>query len=246
VSEAEDDARASTSVVDAVYGALQTAIVEGRLGAGTPLSQNKVAGQLGVSRTPVRDALLRLERDGLVERLPDVGYVVAGITPVEVDELCDLIALLDTYVYTRAAAALSDAELRDLRDLAGRMVGSAEAEDLDGWIAADEAFHAAVMAAARNRVVADALTRARQRVQRFGVPRSTAGGRLVTCSLDHMALADAMAGRDAAALSELVAAHIDRTRASVQRRLAEAAPLLPRRDALSGVTARGGGEATAD
>ena len=62
---------ATASMVDDVYASLLLAIVEARLGAGTPLSQNKLAARLGVSRTPVREALLRLERDGLVQRLPE-------------------------------------------------------------------------------------------------------------------------------------------------------------------------------
>lgn len=221
---------AAASMVDEVYATLQSSIVQARLGAGTPLSQNKVAARLGVSRTPVRDALLRLERDGLVERVPDVGYVVAGITPDEVDDLCDLIAVLDTYVYTRTASALDDDALAALSDLAAEMVRAAEADDLVAWLAADERWHDAVMTAADNRAVAATLSSARHRVQRFWVSQRAQDGRLVTCSLDHMALADAMAARDAARLGALVESHIDRMRRNVLARLDSAAPLLPVRD----------------
>jgi DNA-binding GntR family transcriptional regulator len=99
-------------MVDEVYSSLLLAIVEARLGAGTPLSQNKLAARMGVSRTPVREALLRLERDGLVQRLPESGFAVATITADEVHEACDLLHVLDTYVYTRAAGALAGTSSR--------------------------------------------------------------------------------------------------------------------------------------
>lgn len=225
---------ANGRMVDDVYATMLDSIVQARLGAGTPLSQNKLAARLGVSRTPVREALLRLEREGLVERVPDAGFVVAGITVEEVNELCDLIVLLDTFVYSRAATILSADQLQELVDTAREMVQHAEVDDVEGWEAADHGYHDVVMSAAGNRFAADALREARQRVQRFGVPRRT-DGRLVSCSMDHLALAEAMRGGDTDALSELVTGHIERTRTAVLNRLEQLAPLTPSLDPLARV-----------
>jgi DNA-binding GntR family transcriptional regulator len=228
----------SSSMVDDVYASLLSAIVEARLGAGTPLSQNKLAARMGVSRTPVREALLRLERDGLVQRLPESGFAVATITAAEVHEACDVLHLLDTYVYRRAADALSRPELEGLLELASSLVVSAESGDAEAWREADQRYHAIVMQAAQNRFIAQFLEQTRRRVQRFWLQTPHFDGRLRTCSQDHVRLADAMLAADEAVLSQTVHAHIERLRASVLARLESAGPLLPAPDPLAAVVGR--------
>lgn len=226
---------AGPSRVDTVYDVLLAAILELRLRAGTALSQNKLAAQLGVSRTPIREALMRLEREGLVQRIPEMGFAVAAITPAEVNEACDLLELLDAYVYRRAAETLDGAALADLEWLAAELVRSADAGDAQGWKEIDRRFHAVVMEAADNRFVAEYLELVRRRVQRFWLPEPHFDGRLRTCSQDHVALAAAVRAGDGALLAELVQAHIARMRRNVLDRLESAGPLLPDGDPLSAV-----------
>lgn len=226
----------ASSLVTDVYGALLAAISEGRLGAGTPLSQNKLAARLGVSRTPVREALLRLEQEGLVRRTQDAGFTVSTITAEEVEETCDLLELLDTYVYVRAARALPDGELASLRGLAAELVELAERGDAAAWKDADLRYHRTVMDAARNRYVADQLQQTRRRIHRFWVDDAHRHHRLRTCSEDHVALAEAMARRDEEALVATIAGHIQRLRHNVLGRLESARPLLPGSDGLAAVT----------
>ncbi|HUG85110.1 MAG TPA: GntR family transcriptional regulator [Euzebya sp.] len=225
----------TSSMVDAVYDQMLAAITEARLAAGTALSQNKLAGRLGVSRTPVREALLRLERDGLVQRTADAGFVVATITPEEVNEACDLLVVLDTYVYLRAAKALSTGELDALLMLASSLVTSAETGDTAAWREADRGYHAVVMAAADNRFVAQYLEQTRRRVQRFWMQKPHFDGRLRICSQDHVTLARAMVEGDEDVLQETVRGHIERLRGNVLARLESAGPLMPGPDPLSAV-----------
>jgi GntR family transcriptional regulator, rspAB operon transcriptional repressor len=225
-----------SSMVNEVYSSLLTAILENRLGAGTALSQNKLATHLGVSRTPVREALLRLEIDGLVRRTPDAGFVVALITPDEVNEACDLLSTLDTFVYLRAAKTLSPEELEALLGLAQQLVRSAAAHDTDGWREADKRYHQMVSDAAANRFAAQYVQQVRHRVQRFWVEAPDFDGRLRTCSQDHVALAEAMIAHDEVTLAETIDAHIERLRLNVLDRLRSAAPLLPGSDPLGAVT----------
>jgi GntR family transcriptional regulator, rspAB operon transcriptional repressor len=226
----------SSSMVNEVYSTLLTAILEARLGAGTPLSQNKLATHLGVSRTPVREALLRLEIDGLVRRTTDAGFVVASITPEEVNEACDLLGALDTFVYLRAAKTLGPDELEELLEIAEQLVRSAEAHDTDAWRQADRRFHEVVVEAAGERVAAQHVQQVRRRVQRFWVESPDFDGRLRTCSQDHVALIEAMIAHDEVTLAETINAHIERLRNNVLDRLRSAAPLLPENDPLQAVT----------
>lgn len=224
------------SIVDGVYGSLLSAIVERRLGAGTPLSQNKLASHLGVSRTPVREALLRLERDGLVTRLPETGFVVATITPDEVNEACDLLELLDIFAYLRAAETLDRDQIDELLALAKILVDSVETGDTAAWKDADQRYHQIIVAATSNRFVAEANQQVRRRVQRFWLQEPFFDGRLRTCAQDHVTLARAIADRDEDVLREAVSAHIGRMRHSVLHSLRSVAPLLPAQDALAAVT----------
>lgn len=226
----------ASPMVDDVYAALLDAITEARLGAGTPLSQNKLAARMGVSRTPVREALLRLERDGLVRRSPDAGFVVSHITPEEVNEACDLLQVLDTFVYLRAAKALHGDDLEKLHALADELIRSAEAGDTAAWREADRRYHAMIMEAADNRLVAQYLQQTRRRVQRFWLHRPDFDGRLRICSQDHQTLARAMIDRDETVLSATVRDHIERLRVNVLARLESASALLPGPDPLAGLT----------
>lgn len=225
----------SPSMVDDVYDVLLSAIIEARLASGTALSQNKLASRMGVSRTPVREALLRLERDGLVTRMAETGFIVASITPAEVDEACELLQVLDRFVYLRAAKALSGAELGELLGLAESLVRFAEDGDTEAWRTADSRYHAIVMEAADNRFVAQYLRETRRRVQRFWMHEPHFDGRLRICSQDHVTLARAMADDDETAVTETVRAHIVRLRGNVLARLESARPLLPGPDPLSGI-----------
>lgn len=227
--ESQDGASSST-MVDDVYESLLTAITRAQLTAGTVLSQNKLAARMGVSRTPVREALLRLERDGLVQRVPDIGFAVATITAEEVNEACDLLEVLDTYVYQHAAKVMTRESIDELLALAATLVDSAESGDDETWRRADQDYHALVMEAANNRFVAQYLRETRRRVQRFWMQKPHFDGRLRTCSQDHVMLARAMADYDDSALSETVHAHIERLRANVLARLESAMPLLPSTD----------------
>jgi GntR family transcriptional regulator, rspAB operon transcriptional repressor len=225
----------STSMVDGAYATLLSAIVDRRMGAGTPLSQNRLASHLGVSRTPVREALLRLERDGLVTRTSDNGFIVATITPDEVNEACDLLELLDTYVYLRAAETLDREQLDELRELADVLVESVESGDTAAWRTADQRYHQIIAEAANNRFVAEAIQQVRRRVQRFWLQEPHFDGRLRHCAQDHIAFTQAMAERDEAGLKKMVAAHTERMRRSVLQSLASVAPLLPAHDPLEAV-----------
>jgi DNA-binding GntR family transcriptional regulator len=184
----------------------------------------------------VREALLRLVSDGLVQRTPDVGFVVARITPAEVNEACDLLEVLDAFVYLRAAKALDAGQRADLLELASRLVQHAEAGDTDAWRDADRRYHGIIIDAAGNRFVAEYLQQLRRRVQRFWISQPHFGGRLRICSEDHITLAQAMLDREDAVLSATIREHIEHLRRGVLDRLESAGPLLPGIDPLGAVT----------
>jgi DNA-binding GntR family transcriptional regulator len=126
------------------YEALREAILTGRLAPGERLVEAEVARQMGVSRAPIREAIRKLERDGLVEYIPRRGTVVVKLSPEEVRDAYYLRAHLEAYAIRRAAVRITDEDLAALEDLIARMRECATHEDLHGLIAADVAFHARI------------------------------------------------------------------------------------------------------
>jgi len=215
-----------SSLGNDAYAWLVTAITSFELPANAPLSENRLAQQIGVSRTPVREALRRLESEGLVRRGENNRFTVSLLTPKELNEACDLLILLDTYLFTRAAEALGAADARALDDLADAMIDAAARGDSEAWAAADMAFHEVVLAAADNATVAEIARVTRRRIQRFWNRSLASSSRLSTCSREHKAIAQAVASGQPEEVTREVANHIDHMRTSVESILLVAGSIL--------------------
>jgi DNA-binding GntR family transcriptional regulator len=129
-------------------GALREAILRGELTAGSRLGEVELAERLGVSRTPVREALARLAAEGLVEVHAHRGARVASFSPEDLDGIFDVRLALEPRATGRAATRVTDADLTALDDLAARMlaVGSpGPAQDLDALVPLNREFHARLL-----------------------------------------------------------------------------------------------------
>lgn len=215
-----------TTRVESVYDWLLDAITGSRLPAGSPLLENPLARQLGVSRTPVREALQRLEREGLVQRSASSRFIVALLSERDVREACDAMEVLDTYLFRSAAQRLTPEQDVVLGRRVARMRAAATEGDADAWAAADRDFHATLAAAADNELVADLVRQVRRRVQRFWLNQAVRSERLHSCSVEHAELARVIRGGDLDAIGPLVSAHIAHMRDSLLMLLDQAAPLL--------------------
>lgn len=213
------------SRADRAYAELRRMITTAEVSPGERLAEVAIAEWLGVSRTPVREALQRLEREGLAQRGSRGGFTVAGLSPREVHETCELRVLLDTALFQRAAAAIATDGAERLIVLTEHMRTAAQAGDVDGWTAADESFHQIIEAAADQQLLATLARNLREQLQRFALLSTALQGRLITCADEHMALARAVQAGDTAAVATAVADHIAATRASVLR-LTHAAPFV--------------------
>src|SRR5690349_1633896 len=136
---------APTSAVR-VHGELRSAILEGRLSPGERLRAEAVAERLGTSRTPVREALLMLEREGLVVVEPHRGAIVRAFDAADLLDLYEVRELIEPHAARRAATRIEPGaieRLHELNDLAERPDAS-----VDDQIAYNEEFHALIVAAA--------------------------------------------------------------------------------------------------
>ncbi|MFA1545303.1 GntR family transcriptional regulator [Actinomadura chokoriensis] len=137
--------------VDRVYARLRADILDGVHPPGGRLGEAELAGQTGSSRTPVREALRRLEVEGLVEVLPHRGARVPDLTPEDLEEIYDLRMLLEGAAARRAATRITPKDVDRMDELCGLMERSAapgDGQDLDRIAELNAEFHGIVRAAA--------------------------------------------------------------------------------------------------
>jgi DNA-binding GntR family transcriptional regulator len=145
---------------DRVVLAIREAIVSGKMQPGDAIVEGRVARQLGVGQPLVREALIDLEHQGFVQRIPYKGTSVTKLSPADVEQIQDLRIELETLVVERARTRATAADLKEMRDAVESMRQAAARKDLARFNECDLAFHRALWQLAGNRYLADALERA--------------------------------------------------------------------------------------
>jgi DNA-binding GntR family transcriptional regulator len=127
---------------------IRAAIVEGRLEPGQRLKEEELARELGISRTPVREALLLLQAEGLVESEPNRGATVRTYEPEEIEEMYELRALLEGRAAHRAAARISDGDIGRLHESNARFAALRATDDVVELVRENLVFHNTILEAA--------------------------------------------------------------------------------------------------
>lgn len=133
---------------------IREAIVDGRLPPGRRLKEEELAGELGISRTPVREALLILQAEGLVDAAPNRGAVVRSHDASDLEDLYQLRALLEGYAARRAAANVSEAAVAGLAESCERFEGLIDG-DVQELVKENLFFHNVILDAAGSRRVSE-------------------------------------------------------------------------------------------
>ncbi|MEU6658323.1 GntR family transcriptional regulator [Streptomyces sp. NPDC046821] len=198
-----------TSVRGQVLDALRTALVHGDLVPGEVYSAPVLGDRLGVSATPVREAMQQLAREGAVEVVPNRGFRVTERSSRELAELAEVRALLEVPVMLRLARTVPGSCWAELRPLAEATVVAAAAGDRAHYAETDRAFHRAMLALNGNEQlvqVADDLHRRAQWPLPGGGPLARRAD-LVADAAEHMALLEALEAQDLSVVQELVREH---------------------------------------
>lgn len=203
--------------VEQVYRVLVDAITDGSLAPGERITQEEIAEQLHVSRSPVLQALRMLKKDGLIEDAPGRGVQVAPLDPDWVGQLYEVRGALDSLAVRLAAQAR--AVLDPALIAQGR--ASAQGGDLKRMIDADLAFHLAIYAASGNPLIAENASRYWVHLRRvMGAVHRWASQRSSIWD-EHQAMADAIAQGDVAQAVLLTEHHISRAKTNLVRQLRE-------------------------
>jgi DNA-binding GntR family transcriptional regulator len=193
------------SATDHVLDAVRTSILTGRLPAGETLRQEDLAERLGVSRMPVREAIKRLDAEGLVEVLPSRRVRVAGLSRAEIEDIYDMRAALEPLAVRLAVPRLTKAQLRDA---AHALEAADDEDDAETFGVRNAAFHLALMnPCERPRLLNEiaSLLDLSDRYQRAAL-RDDAHNALVRA--EHAALLQAARDGDADEAARLTEAHV--------------------------------------
>lgn len=197
---------------DVVFVTLRRQILKGDLKPGERLMEIALANRLGVSRTPIREAIRKLEHEGLVEMLPRRGAHVAGITRRELRDVLEVRRTLEILAITKASELMKDEDLAALtkaEETFRQLVENPEA-DLTGLGEADEHFHDIIYQATGNRRLIQILGNLREQMYRFRVEYLKDTDSRHALVHEHDALAAALTERDREEAVRLIKLHIDK------------------------------------
>lgn len=199
-----------------VYEALLELITTRALQPGQHLVESELAGHLGVSRQPVREALQRLNTEGWVDLRPAQGAFVHEPTEEEADQLLTVRTLLEAEAARLAAANTGTAGITALEELCAKGEQAVVDGDVDLVVTTNAAFHAKVMELAGNVVLAELAGQVDRRVRWYYTPVARQRGK--QSWIEHRRLIAAIADRDERRATEIMRAHTEHTRQTYHQR----------------------------
>lgn len=199
------------SRVGAAYEAIRQRILDNVYPPGHRALEGEIAEELGISRTPVREALIRLANEGLVEVVPRHGMRVLPVSPTDMAEIYAVLTALESVAADLLARRRpSDAELKPLVEATRDMTRALKADDLDAWAAADERFHQGLVELAGNRALADAVSRLWDRAHRARMFTLRLRPKPINSTQEHMAMLERIRAGDAPGAVEVNRSHRER------------------------------------
>ncbi|PRD45962.1 GntR family transcriptional regulator [Phyllobacterium phragmitis] len=199
----------------AVHKRLRDDILALTLKPGTVVSEKELSVAYGIGRTPVREALLRLSDEGLVEIVPKSGTRVTRIPAHRLPEAILVRKSLEDITTRSAAERASVSDLMSLRMLIQRQTEAAERADEEAFHAADEAFHAEIARAAGYPGIWSLVQQVKTQLDRYRRLTLPQEGRMTRVQDDHAAILAGLEARDADAAAAAMAAHIDQLRLDI-------------------------------
>jgi DNA-binding GntR family transcriptional regulator len=200
------------SLHDEVATQLRERIFAGELLPGTFLDEARLAEQMRISRTPLREALKVLTAEGLVRHEPRRGCFVNQVTEQDLEEIFPVIALLEGQCARQAAMHASDADLQALEELHDKLQRYAKARRITDYYAANFAIHEAIISLANNRWLAQVIGDLRKIVKLARLQQLHAPGRLDQSLSEHLAVFAALKARDPDGAEAAMRTHLTRQR----------------------------------
>jgi DNA-binding GntR family transcriptional regulator len=203
----------AVSLRETVTQILRAAIISGEMAPGEVYSAPALGMRFGVSATPVREAMVDLSSEGLVQTVPNKGFRVTAVSEAELDDIAALRMLIEPPTVRQVTPLIPEEAIPALRELARAIVGNAEAGDLITYTEADRRFHLAILEYSDNQRLVSLVSDLRSHTRLYGLSRMVDRGTLAGSAAEHLELVDLIAARDATGAGNLMKRHIGRVRA---------------------------------
>lgn len=205
---------------DSVVGHLRQLIVESVLAPGTKLNERELCETMGISRTPLREALKVLEVEGLIEISPNRGASVYRMSHHEVWETFEFVGGLEAMAGELACERITPAEVDAIKALHAAMLACKDAGDLPGYYRNNQAIHNRIAEAARNSVMLKTYLSMNRRLQSLRLKSNLTPGKWDQAVGEHEQMIEALDARDGKRLGRLLAEHLFEKRSVVMEILA--------------------------
>jgi len=199
---------------DIVFDTLREAIISGTLAPGERLMEIQLAEDMGVSRTPVREAIRKLELEGFVVMIPRKGTYVAGFSMKQMSEVFEVRAALEELAVELSAERISDEELQQLENLLIRISNEIDGNDIETIVKLDEEFHDLLYKTARNSRLSSIINHITEQMHRYRTESLSYPGRLKSMVEEHRNIVESIARRDGETAKKAAREHMDRAEGS--------------------------------
>jgi DNA-binding GntR family transcriptional regulator len=203
---------------------LRDLIVQGRLAAGTRLNERLLTAQLGLSRTPLREAFKVLATEGLVELLPNRGAIVSQMDPVRLGESLAVMGALEALAGEFACRSATDAQINEIRALHYEMLAYHARNDLAGYFKFNQAIHLKIVKYSGNSVLYNIYRQLNGNVRRARYMANLSKERWDAAVREHGEILAALGSRDVGRIKALLSDHLAHKLASVLAALPSAQP----------------------
>lgn len=207
---------------DIAYETLKHAIVIGEIPAGSRIVETDYAERMHISRTPLREALRKLERDGLVEYLPRRGVMVRTFTVADVDEIYTIRNALEMLTLPAVVANATEEDIRELREMLNVMDPLDRANDIEGVSPKARAFHSRFTSISGQNRIVHIIENQDQYLRRFSEISIAKEKRRHAAHQEHHDMVTLVEARDVESLEKLVRKHIERSKETCLAALEEA------------------------
>ena len=203
---------------DVAYERIKDAVRQGVLLPGQVLSETRLSKLLGISRTPVREALQSLAQEGLIQIIPGRAVTVAAPSMQDSLSIIHIRSILEPEVVRLATEALAESALETLWQVLVEMETAAQRGDRTAWSKVDTRFHELLSTVCPNQILGELSIQMRNRVSYIAIDTQTSRDRLIACTAEHRAIVERMAANDAVGAGEATSEHIHRLWESTFRR----------------------------
>ncbi|MEA3334984.1 MAG: GntR family transcriptional regulator [Chloroflexota bacterium] len=218
-SSTENTADSSLLLRDLAYQHIKDAIQQSDVQPGEPISETRLSSELGISRTPVREALQILAQEGLIQIIPGRAITVAAPSLRDVQDAIHVRFLLEPELARLAARNISEEQLQTLAAAQQELERAVAEQNRVTWTRVDNVWHETISAACPNKLLGDLALQIRNRVSFLSIDAQGNWDRLASCTAEHREIVEMIAAGDSEGAEEAASAHLGNYRENIFQRL---------------------------